>query len=82
MKLFAFALSACVLVATIALYFTGIDVAKLAPPHGSVTYTDRNGGVLGTVLGADSAHAVAVPLASVSPAFLGAIVAAEDARFW
>lgn len=82
MKLFTLTLSGCVLVATVALYFTGIDVAKLAPPYGSVTYTDRNGAVLGTVLGADSAHAVAVPLASVSPVFLDAIVAAEDARFW
>ena len=82
MKLFALTLSGCVLAATIAVYFTGIDVAKLAPSQGSVTYTDRNGGVLGTVLGADSAQAAAVPLASVSPAFLDAIVAAEDARFW
>src|SRR5580704_8669168 len=82
MKLFALSLSGCVLAATIALYFTGIDVAKLAPSEGSVTYTDRNGSVLGTVLGADSTQAAIVPLASISPAFLDAIVAAEDARFW
>jgi penicillin-binding protein 1C len=82
MKLFALTLSGCVLAATIALYFTGIDVAKLAPSEGSVTYTDRNGSVLGTVLGADSTQAAIVPLASISPAFLDAIVAAEDARFW
>jgi penicillin-binding protein 1C len=82
MKLFVFALSGCVLVALSAFYVTGIDVAKLAPSQGSVTYTDRNGSVLGTVLGANSSHAVAVPLASVSSTFLDAIVAAEDARFW
>lgn len=51
-------------------------------PRGSVTYTDRNGIVLGTILGAASAHSVSVPLREVSPAFLAAIVAAEDARFW
>jgi penicillin-binding protein 1C len=80
MKLFA--IPGCVLAAMIALYFCGIDVAKLTPVPGSVTYTDRNGGVLGTVLGNDSSQAVGVRLNAVSPAFLEAIVAAEDARFW
>jgi penicillin-binding protein 1C len=49
--------------------------------RGAVTFTDRNGITLGTVLASDSTHAVAVPLQSVSPAFVGAILAAEDARF-
>jgi penicillin-binding protein 1C len=62
-------------------YARGIDVAKLEPAGGSVTYIDRSGSVLGTVLGPDSAHAVTVSLDSVSPAFIEAIVAAEDARF-
>ena len=82
MKLFAFAVPACALVATIAFYAFGINVAAVPAPPGSVTYTDRNGSVLGTLLGAASSHAVAVPLRSVSPEFLNAIVAAEDARFW
>jgi penicillin-binding protein 1C len=82
MKLFASALFVCVLAAIAALRFAGIDVAVLDVPRGSVTYTDRAGGVLGTVLGADALHAVSVPLSSVSPEFLAAIVAAEDARFW
>jgi penicillin-binding protein 1C len=42
---------------------------------------DRAGVPLGTVLARDTEHAVRVPLASVSPRFLAAIVAAEDARF-
>ncbi|HEX3458448.1 MAG TPA: penicillin-binding protein 1C [Candidatus Baltobacteraceae bacterium] len=63
-------------------YCSGIDAAKLTTPRGSVTYTDRSGIVLGTVLGAGSDHAVSVPLRSVSPQFLQAVVAAEDARFW
>ncbi len=82
MKLFAFGIPAGVMAAMVALYLCAIDVAKTSSPQGSVTYTDRNGGVLGTILGADSSHTVSVPLASVSPAFLEAIVAAEDARFW
>ena len=82
MKLLAFAFPACVFAAFIALGASGLDVGKAAPPQGAVTYTDRNGSVLGTVLGAGSSHVVTVPLAAVSPAFLDAIVAAEDARFW
>ncbi|HEY6325906.1 MAG TPA: penicillin-binding protein 1C [Candidatus Cybelea sp.] len=82
MKLFAPALSVIVLAAIVALRLGGVDVAQLNVPRGSVTYTDRTGRVLGTVLGADALHAVRVPLASVSPDFLEAIVAAEDARFW
>ncbi|MBV8344122.1 MAG: penicillin-binding protein 1C [Candidatus Eremiobacteraeota bacterium] len=74
--------SLCVLAAIAALRCAGIDVARLDVPRESITYTDRNGGVLGTVLGADALHAVSVPLSSVSPQFLAAIVAAEDARFW
>jgi penicillin-binding protein 1C len=81
-KFRALALPACAAAALVALYVSGINVAKVAPPQGSVTYTDRNGSVLGTVLGAGSARAVTVPLAAVSRAFLDAIVAAEDARFW
>ena len=82
MKLFAFGTPICLFAAMVALDLAGIDVAKLPAQTGSVTYTDRNGGVLGTVLGADSAHAASVPLDSVSPDFINAIVAAEDARFW
>jgi penicillin-binding protein 1C len=82
MKHFVLALGICALAAAIALQRSGIDVAKLPAPQGSITYTDRNGIVLGTILGAASEHSVSVPLNLVSPVFLEAILAAEDARFW
>jgi penicillin-binding protein 1C len=82
MKHFVLALAICALGAAIALERSGIDVAKLAPPQGSITYTDRNGIALGTILGAGSAHSASVTLDSISPIFLDAILATEDARFW
>src|ERR1700681_1068264 len=47
----------------------------------AVTFDDRGGVPLGTVLARDSEHAVRVPLERVSPRFLAAIRAVEDARF-
>ncbi|MEA2690340.1 MAG: penicillin-binding protein, partial [Candidatus Eremiobacteraeota bacterium] len=47
----------------------------------ALSFEDRAGLPLGTVLARDSEHAVRVPLDRVSPRFLAAIVAAEDARF-
>jgi penicillin-binding protein 1C len=86
MKHFAAAAAFCVpvLVAAVALsvYSAGIDVRNLPAQRSAVTYSDRSGIPLGTVLASDASHAVAVPLAHVSPAFLEAIVAAEDARFY
>ncbi|HEX3368919.1 MAG TPA: penicillin-binding protein 1C [Candidatus Cybelea sp.] len=82
MKLFAPLLALAALGAIVALARSGIDVAKLAPARGSVTYTDRTGIVLGTILSGDSTHAIGVRLEAVSPDFREAIVAAEDARFW
>ncbi|MEO6835138.1 MAG: penicillin-binding protein 1C [Candidatus Tumulicola sp.] len=81
MKLFAPALFALVLVTATAAYVWSIDVAALPARRGAVTFTDRTGMPLGTVLASDSSHAVAVPLDRISPDFLRAIVAAEDARF-
>jgi penicillin-binding protein 1C len=81
-KLFALALCALVFAGGMtAAYLWGVDVATLPLQRGAVTFTDRTGMPLGTVLASDSTHAVAVPLARVSPDFLRAIVAAEDARF-
>jgi penicillin-binding protein 1C len=82
MKLFAPLLALAALAALCALARSGIDVAKVHAARGSVTYTDRTGIALGTILGSDSAHAIGVPLEAVSPDFREAIVAAEDARFW
>ena len=81
-KLFGFAVPVVAVAAMLALYCGGLDVAKLRAARGSVTYTDRSGSVLGTVLGSGSSREAGVPLAAVSPEFLEAIVAAEDARFW
>jgi penicillin-binding protein 1C len=67
--------------AWLAAYIWGIDVSALPPQAGAVTFTDRSGIVLGTVLASDSSHAAAIPISDVSPEFLRAILAAEDARF-
>ncbi len=47
----------------------------------ALAFEDRAGLPLGTVLGREGEHAVRVPLEQVSPRFLAAVVAAEDARF-
>jgi penicillin-binding protein 1C len=47
----------------------------------ALAFDDRAGLPLGTVLARDTEHAVRVPLGRVSPRFLAAVVAAEDARF-
>ncbi len=82
MKLFVLALVVCTLAAAIAFYRSGINVATIGTTRESVTYTDRNGIVLGTILGPGSAHSASVPLDAVAPVFIDAILAAEDARYW
>ena len=47
----------------------------------AVTFYDRNGAPLGTILGRDDRHTIAVPLADIAPAFLAALRATEDHRF-
>lgn len=82
MKLFVGA-TAIALIATAVLFRCwGIDAAHLPQAPVTVTYTDRSGEPLGTILGSTSSHSVNVALAAVSPWFVRAIVAAEDARFW
>ncbi|MBV8152820.1 MAG: penicillin-binding protein 1C [Candidatus Eremiobacteraeota bacterium] len=78
-SLFAVGASAAVLGAA---YLCGVDVSSLPRGRGAVTFTDRSGAVLGTILASDASHAVDVPLERVSPAFLDALVAAEDARYY
>jgi len=58
-----------------------IGPAAFAPAGGAVRFVDRAGLPLGTVLAGDTEQAVHVPLRAVSPHFLAAIVAVEDARF-
>ncbi|MDP9016856.1 MAG: penicillin-binding protein 1C, partial [Candidatus Eremiobacteraeota bacterium] len=69
-------------VAFFILAVTRIDVGASDQPRGATTFTDRNGQMLGTVLSADREHAAFVPLDRVSPAFVSAILAVEDARFY
>jgi len=81
-KLFALAFGTLVFAGgMMAAYLLGVDVSALPSQRGAVTFTDRSGMPLGTVLASDATHAVAVPLDRISPEFLRAIVAAEDARF-
>ena len=47
----------------------------------ALAFEDRGGVPLGTILARDDEHAVRVPLERVSPRFVAAILAAEDARF-
>ncbi|HET9030976.1 MAG TPA: penicillin-binding protein 1C [Candidatus Aquilonibacter sp.] len=77
---FRFATALCALVLAVA-YLGGRDVSRLPHTARAETFLDRTGAPLGTILASDSAHAVYVPLARVSPAFVQAVVAAEDARF-
>jgi penicillin-binding protein 1C len=65
----------------LAAYAGGVNAGTLGVKSGAVTFTDRSGLPLGTVLASDSTHAISVPLKSVSPLFVQAILAAEDARF-
>ena len=72
---------ALVLAAGAAFAFRPIGPDAFAAGGGAVRFVDRAGLPLGTVLARDTEHAVHVPLAAVSPHFLAAIVAVEDARF-
>ena len=81
MRILSVAVPAAALAALAVLYAFGIDVATLPAQRGAVTFTDRGGATLGTILASDSAHEANVPLDRVSLDFVDAIVDAEDARF-
>ena len=82
MKLFVGVTPGALIVAAVLFRCWGIDAARLPRPPVAMTYTDRTGDPLGTILGSTSTHAVNVRLSAVSPWFVRAIVAAEDARFY
>lgn len=63
-------------------YVAGRDVARLPSDSGTVTFLDRNGASLGTILASDARHAVGVPLHQIAPSLQTAIVSAEDRRFY
>jgi penicillin-binding protein 1C len=72
---------ASVLIVTSAVVLRPIGPGAFASSGGAVSFVDRAGLPLGTVLARDTEHAVHVPLRAVSPRFLATIVAVEDARF-
>lgn len=74
------------LVAAVALVLAGraaaFNPALLEPRNGSVTFVDRSGEPMGTVLSASQSRSAAVPIDRISPDFLHAVVDAEDRRFY
>ena len=58
-----------------------IRAADLPHDARALTFVDRDGLPLGTILGRDDRHTIAVPLARMAPAFLDAVRAVEDRRF-
>lgn len=76
-------LPCALLCAAVALpHISAVGPAALAPQSTAISFTDRSGIPLGTVLSSSSASAVAVPLDRVSPFFPAASIAAEDRRFY
>ncbi|MEM9568799.1 MAG: transglycosylase domain-containing protein, partial [Cyanobacteria bacterium P01_E01_bin.34] len=63
-------------------YLAPIDVSKLAQDDRSLTFRDRNGLLLGTLLTQTSNRTATVDLEDISPHFIDAILAAEDADFY
>ena len=69
-------------IARLLAYAAPIHASALAQDSQAVEFTDRDGLPLGTLLARDQEHTAAVALDSVSPLFVRAIVAAEDAHFY
>ncbi len=74
-----FALALCCV--ALACLLRPIGAHDLPQDARALTFVDRNGAFLGTVLGRDGRHTVAVPLERIAPAFLDALRATEDRRF-
>ncbi|HZW54014.1 MAG TPA: transglycosylase domain-containing protein, partial [Candidatus Elarobacter sp.] len=73
--------AAAAAVAVVAVANGPIGPRAFAGGANALAFEDRGGLPLGIVLARDTEHAVRVPLERVSPRFLAAVVAAEDARF-
>ena len=63
-------------------YLWPIRAADIVQDRQAIDFTDRNGLTLGTLLTRDQEHTASVALNQVSPDFLHAIIAAEDANFY
>lgn len=59
-----------------------VRATDLVQDQQAITFTDRNGLPLGTLLTRDQDHTAVIPLPQVSPRFVQAILAAEDGRFY
>ena len=59
-----------------------LAIPRLPRDERALSFVDRNGLPLGTVLGRGERRTLPVPLARISPAFVEAVLAAEDARFF
>ncbi len=67
--------------ATLAYALRPFSANELPRDARALAFVDRNGLALGTILGRDDRHTIAVPLTSVAPAFVAAMLATEDRRF-
>jgi penicillin-binding protein 1C len=63
-------------------YFAPIKAKDILQKDRAFEFGDRNGLPLGTILTKDREHTAIVPLQSVSPYFIRAIIAAEDRNFY
>lgn len=63
-------------------YLVPIQAQELLQEQQAISFVDRHGLPLGTLLTRNQEHTIAVPLTAISPNFLQAIVAAEDRRFY
>ncbi len=59
-----------------------IRIAEAPRSASEIAFVDRSGLPLGTILPSDGNRQASVPLGKISPSFLQAVVASEDARFW
>ncbi|MBV9276892.1 MAG: transglycosylase domain-containing protein, partial [Candidatus Eremiobacteraeota bacterium] len=58
-----------------------IKIAEAPHPASAIAFVDRSGLPLGTVLPPDGNRQTSVALSQISPSFLQAVIASEDARF-
>ncbi|MDJ1173786.1 penicillin-binding protein 1C [Roseofilum capinflatum] len=63
-------------------YLIPIRAQDIAQTDGALTFEDRHGLPLGTLLTRDQDHTMVVPLDEMSPYFIQAIIAAEDKRYY
>lgn len=63
-------------------YFAPIRENDLRQDQQAIEFSDRNGLPLGTILTRNQEHTSVIPLEEVSPIFIQAILATEDAEFY